>query len=187
MSAAGTPPVAAKSSTKWIVIALIVVGLGAVSAQFGPMIAAATREGGITSSHRPVDLARTQPVSAAFSRLSSGGGPPEDVLASLAAPRGSATVGTDDYDGNSGTYDRAVDLSGPMTQEAVLSFYETYLPEKGWSVKGEYPVPNASGREVIATRAGSDGYEWEVAVADPAPQRSAHTFQIRLQLVDDEE
>jgi len=185
------PGARAPGRKRWIVGALVAIAVGTAAGQFIPMIAAAVHEAGRNG--HPGDLLPTErasglSVAGAFAAISDGSAPPKDILDALAVPYGSDETGTANYDGGAGTFDRAVDFSvGGSTD--VLAFYRGFLPSHGWKLKGTYPVPNSKGEEVLATRAGSDGFDWTAAIADPAPGQvrpvGSASFQLRLQLAGD--
>lgn len=92
------------------------------------------------------------------------GTPPADVLGSLVLPVGSATLSSKPWDG-------ATQFSGTMTfrlassQESVVDFYRAELRARGWSKPDVGPAHGKKGAtEVLAQRASSDGWYWEVGV-----------------------
>ncbi|MGD0943524.1 MAG: hypothetical protein ABR972_04505 [Acidimicrobiales bacterium] len=102
-------------------------------------------------------------ASGVLQRISSGGTPPPDILAALVVPNGARIMGTTTQDADVDQYDRAIKLQISTTSGQLLEFYRTELKRARWSLLGTYPLPNA-GSELLAQRAASDGYEWEVGV-----------------------
>lgn len=92
------------------------------------------------------------------------GTPPSDVLRSIVVPVGSATVSSKPWDGTT-------QFSGEMTfrlsasQAAVVSFYRAELRARGWSISSVGAAEGHAGStEVLAQRASSDGWYWEIGI-----------------------
>ena len=102
-------------------------------------------------------------ASAVLQRLVSGGTPPADVLRALVVPDGARIVSTTTQDAGVDQYDRSIYFELDTKSATLVKFYRTELQRARWSVLGAYPLPKG-GTEVLAQRAGSDGYEWEVGV-----------------------
>ncbi len=185
ISAGGIP--ASARSRKWIVAAMAITAALAASAQFVPMIFAASHSRGANdraaAASGRAQSVPGQPIATSFGPLDAGGEPPSNVLAALEIPAGSEVVERKSFDGNAGSYDRAVTFSSSLGSAEILAFYKGSLARHGWKVSGEFPVPHAPGREVLAQHAGDDGNYWEVGVSTPRP----HSFAVRIQLVDNQE
>ncbi len=102
-------------------------------------------------------------ASQVLARISSGGTPPPDILGSLVVPNGARIVATTAQDADVDQYDRSIYFELGSNSTELLRFYRTELHRAGWSLLGTYRLP-AGGDELLARRAGSDGYEWEVGV-----------------------
>lgn len=92
------------------------------------------------------------------------GTPPSDVLRSIVVPKGSAAVSSKPWDGTT-------QFSGEMTfrldtsQASVVSFYRAELSARGWSISSVGAAEGHAGStEVLAQRASSDGWYWEIGV-----------------------
>jgi len=96
-------------------------------------------------------------------RISSDGTPPRDVLEALVLPNGAQIISTSAQDAGVAQYDRSMYFEIDTTSTELLEFYQVELKRARWSLLGVYPIPGA-GKEVLARRTGSDGYEWEVGV-----------------------
>ena len=111
------------------------------------------------------------PAAAVLQRISSGGIPPSDVTGALVVPGGARIMGTTAADAGVDQYDRSLKLQVTTGLGELLKFYRIELKQAHWSVLGTYSL-SGSGSEVLAQRASSDGYEWEVGVtvtpANPA-------------------
>lgn len=99
--------------------------------------------------------------------ITSGGTPPSDVLGALVVPGGARIVGTSSQDASVDQYDRSMRFQVTTTSSQLVSFYRIELKRAHWSMLGTYKT-SKSATEVLAQRAGSDGYEWEVG-AEVAP------------------
>jgi len=119
----------------------------------------------VTGLATPVPGISLQAVAAAevLQRISSGGAPPSDVVGALVVPNGARIMGATAQDAGVDQYDRSLKLQVTTGSGELLKFYKTELKRAHWSVFGTYPLPG-SGSEVLAQRASSDGYEWEVGV-----------------------
>jgi hypothetical protein len=106
-------------------------------------------------------------ASSVLQRISSGGTPPSDVLGALVVPEGARIGGTTTEDAGIDQYDRSISFQLSTTSGELVKFYQTELKRARWAMLGTYQVAG-QGTEVLAQRAGSDGYEWEVgAVVKP--------------------
>jgi hypothetical protein len=96
-------------------------------------------------------------------RISSGGIPPADILGALVVPNGARIVSTTAQDAGVDQYDRSIYFQLDTDSTELLEFYRTELRRARWSLLGTYPLPSG-GSELLAQRAASNGYEWEVGV-----------------------
>lgn len=92
------------------------------------------------------------------------GTPPSDVLGALVVPARVTTVASAPWNGST-QYSAKISFRVPASQEAVVSFYRSELHARGW---GSISTGAARGRkgatEVLAQKASSDGWYWEVGV-----------------------
>jgi hypothetical protein len=102
------------------------------------------------------------PASRVLDRVSSAGEPPSNIVKSLAVPNGVTVTGVRGNDAGVAQFDRSVLMSSDASVKAVTRFYSVELPRANWSLIGVYRRPH--GTELLAQRAGNDGYEWEVGV-----------------------
>jgi hypothetical protein len=96
-------------------------------------------------------------------RIASGGTPPADILGALVVPDGAKIGSTTTEDAGVDQYDRSISFQILTTSPQLLKFYTTALKRDRWSLLGTYAIAG-QGTEILAQRAGSDGYEWEVGV-----------------------
>lgn len=106
-------------------------------------------------------------ASGVLRQIAGGGTPPADILASLVVPSGARIIGTTNQDASVDQYDRSMRFQVTTDSSQLVSFYRTELKRAHWSLLGTYKT-SATATEVLAQRAGSDGYEWEVG-AEIAP------------------
>ncbi len=107
---------------------------------------------------------RAEPATATLRPIERPGTPPSDVLSSIVLPVGTAVVSSTPWNG-------ATQFNGKMTfhlpgsQAAVVAFYRAELKANGWSISS---VGAARGQqnatEVLAQRASSDGWYWEIGI-----------------------
>jgi hypothetical protein len=103
-------------------------------------------------------------ASGVLQRIAGGGTPPSDVLGALVVPQGARIGSTTTEDAGVDQYDRSISFQLSTTSGELVKFYQTELKRARWSMLGTYQVAG-QGTEVLAQRAGSDGYEWEVGVS----------------------
>ena len=103
------------------------------------------------------------PAAAVLQRISSDDIPPGDIAGSLVVPNGARIMGTTVADAGVDQFDRSLKLQVTTSLAALVKFYRIELARARWSVLGIYPF-KGSGSEVLAQKASSNGYEWEVGV-----------------------
>lgn len=112
------------------------------------------------------------PAGPDLARIASAGQPPADVVDALVVPAGARVTGTRDEDAGVSQYDRSIELSVPATPSELRAFYRAELAHLHWTFLGEVPLDGGQGTEILAKRASTDGYYWEVGVlitpAEPA-------------------
>jgi hypothetical protein len=151
--------------------ALVVVGIAALllllfgigSAVTGSHGATPAPPGRVAHSALPAEPARV-----ALRPIERAGTPPPDVLSSLVVPKGAATSSATRWDGET-QYSAKMAFRLGASQAAIVQFYRTELRARGWSivsVGAAHDAPRST--EVLAQRASSDGWYWEVgAVVSP--------------------
>jgi hypothetical protein len=149
-------------------LALIVVGIAGGLMVLGTVAAVLT---GGTPAPLPssTPTARGSPIRAVAARpeLSSiitAGLPPDDVLASLALPRGTRVISGSAVDNGIGLYDHAVGFSVSASEQDVIEFFRAQLPSERWHVLSEGPASVRSDYQIVSQHPGSNGYEWELGV-----------------------
>jgi hypothetical protein len=179
----------------WIV--LIVVGLATV----GITGMALTRPGGQATHAGTVPESLGLPARAVAGNFGAVGAKsqvPSDVLSAIYVPRTATVLGHSDQGRGVGAFDATIDFRTPASYDRVVSFFKAELTAGGWSLKSQGPATNASGEELLAWRAGSDGNYWEVGTVVSLPPSAATysgessqavggptSFQVRLFQVDE--
>lgn len=108
------------------------------------------------------------PAKGALGALVHGGTPPADVVDALPLPAGSTRVAVAPTRGIT-LFSASERFTVAGTQAAVVTFYRTELAALQWKILDVGPARGAAhATEVLAQRAGSDGWYWEVgAVVSP--------------------
>ena len=136
------------------------------------------------------------PAAPDLAPLVSSGEPPDDVVNSLVLPVGSVAGSVQDNTNSAESYDEQRSFTLNTSEQNVITFFEVELPARGWHVVSKGPPKNQSGFEVLAQRAGSDGYYWEVgAVVAPtsfsgsgsATKTGRTQYEIRLFQIQDDQ
>lgn len=145
-----------------LAVAVVIVGGGSALALVGapshhPVASQAK------SSKVPGAKLRAQPARAVLDRIAASGEPPADIVAALAVPAGSRYLGKRVNDRGLTQFDRTVKISVDAPVREVRTFYVRLLSQRHW-VTSSITTPSGGGSEVIATKAGSDGYQWTVGI-----------------------
>jgi hypothetical protein len=98
---------------------------------------------------------------------------PSDVLSAIYVPRTATMLGHVNQGRGVDAFDATVDFRTPASYDRVVSFFKAELTEDGWSLKSQGPATTASGEELLAWRAGSDGNYWEVGAVVSLPPSAA--------------
>lgn len=150
--------------------ALVVVGICAALLVAGSIAMDVTSGAPPKSVVPPVRTARGSPIAAEagkplMARVIAGGEPPLNIVDAIVVPRGALVTGSVDNGSGVGLYDRSLDLEVAATEAQVIAFYRAELPAEGWRVEDHGPAPRSPGAyEMLATKAGADGYYWDLAV-----------------------
>lgn len=105
-----------------------------------------------------------QPAAGALRPIRQAGTPPADIVDTLAVPVGATVVGHTPSTGIT-LYDARERFTVRGSQQSVLAFYRSELAAMKWKVTNVGPARRpADATEVLAQKAGSDGWYWEVGV-----------------------
>jgi hypothetical protein len=170
-----------------IAVTLVIVVLGLFAQGFQSSNPSESAPSSVTTAKgSPI---KAIPARADLSPLIQSGEPPDDIVNAVVLPVGSQpgavinnTLAAQDYDEQ-----RLFTLN--TSEQKIISFYEAELPAEGWHVQSKGLARNQAGFEVLAQRAGDDGYYWEIgAVVSPTtfPKSGPYVktgltqFEIRL-------
>ncbi len=126
-----------------------------------------------------------------FKPLEHAGEPPTDILSQLPVPVAASVLGHQNHDRGNGVYDRELDLRVDASYAQVVEFYQTALVSHHWVIISQGPPRTGTGRQLLARRASSDGFYWEVAATvrppDASPGTSTTGTPLQLRLLEAEE
>lgn len=133
------------------------------------------------SGHLPAGV-RLTTAAAAFAPLDARALVPPDVLDALPLPRGSVATARRNIDQGKGVFDRSVTFASTLTYATLAKLYPVAFHEKGWAVISVTRPHGRQGVEVLAKKAGSDGFYWEAGAVVPRPAQTQKraTFTLRL-------
>lgn len=115
----------------------------------GPVKGATLRAEAATSILRPIERPGT---------------PPADVLHSIVVPAGASAVSSKPWDGTT-QFSGEMTFRLPASQAAVVAFYRAELRARGWSISSVGAAEaDKNATEVLAQRASTDGWYWEIGV-----------------------
>jgi hypothetical protein len=143
---------------------VLLLALGIVVVGFAAMISwGSTRP---TAAPASVTTAKGSPLRAIpatsdLTPLISGGEPPNDIVNSLVLPKGSEAGAVIDNTNAAESYDEQRDFTLTAGAQKIITFFEVEFPAQGWHIVSTGKPKNQPGYEVLAQRAGSDGYYWE--------------------------
>jgi hypothetical protein len=180
-------------------LALIVVALAIVIIIAGLVIEGFGAPNPSLSSPASVATAKGSPLKAIPARsdltpLISSGEPPDDIVNAVVLPAGSEAGAVIDNTLSAQGYDEQRLFTVGSPEQKIITFYEVELPALGWHVESKGNARDQPGFEVLAQRAGSDGYYWEIGAvvspttfpsSGPAQKTGLTQFEIRLFQVSD--
>ncbi len=147
-------------------VALGVIAIGSL---------AAIPNGGGTGSGLPIPFSATS-AAPALAALAPGGLVPKDIANTILVPVGFAPVKYGNLNVYGTSFDRALVARVGLNPLQLERFFRAALPDEGWRIENVTRIPG--GEEIFATKAGSDGYYWEVGIKDPYGRRGE--VQLRL-------
>lgn len=105
-----------------------------------------------------------EPAAAALRPIRQAGTPPANIVDALAVPVGATLVGHTPSSAIT-LFDAQERFTVPGSQDGVIAFYRSELAAMKWHVDNVGPARGqADATEVLAQKAGSDGWYWEVGV-----------------------
>ena len=133
------------------------------------------------------------PAAPDLAPIISSGEPPDDIVNAIVLPAGSSPGAVIDDTSGAQSYDEQRMFEIVATEVPVITFFKVELAAQGWHIESTGPPKNQPGIEVLAQRAGSDGYYWEIGAvvspttfpsSGPAHARGQTEFEVRLFQVD---
>ena len=129
-----------------------------------------------------------QPAVKALKVIRRSGQPPGNIVNAVSIPVGARRVNFENNSVAAQEYDAQITLTTDASQGAVEHFYSLDLKKQGWQVFDTGPAAHQAGAlEVLAKKAGSDGFYWEQGVVVSAttfgagaPATGATSFRIEL-------
>jgi hypothetical protein len=106
---------------------------------------------------------RAQPAATDLKVIIVSGQPPGNIINAVGIPVGAVRVGHQSNSTAAQEYDAQITLRSDASQGALETFYMQLLKQKGWQIFDTGPAANHPGAlEVLAKKAGSDGFYWEL-------------------------
>lgn len=116
------------------------------------------------------------------------GQPPTNIVDAASIPQGARRTSFKNNSASAEAYDAQITMQIDQSEAAVENFYSKDLKKQGWQIFSTGPAVHvAGGLEVLAKKAGSDGFYWEMgAVISPtsfgagAPAAGSTSFSLEL-------
>ena len=131
---------------------------------------------------------RAQPAVKDLKVITVSGEPPGNIINAVSVPEVARRTSYRDNSVSAQQYDAQITLRADDSQAAVLNFYNKDLKKQGWQIFSTGPADHHPGSlEVLAKKAGSDGFYWQMGAvigattfgAD-APAAGSTSFTIEL-------
>jgi hypothetical protein len=160
----GAPPKA--FSMKWamlvpglgLLILVVFIGAGVLTSNPVQVPTKSTRSFSVSGS----DLLAV-PAGRDLKVITVSGQPPGNIVNALSIPEGAKEVSHQDDTASAQEYDAQVGLTIDATQGAVQNFYSKDLKQQKWQIFSTGPAAHdPTATEVLAKKAGSDGFYWEI-------------------------
>jgi hypothetical protein len=131
---------------------------------------------------------RAMPAAHDLKVITVSGQPPGNIINAVSVPVGSTRTSFVNNSAAAQQYDAQIQLSANYSQGAVEKFYTKAMRKQGWQIFSTGPADHAPGSiAVLAKKAGSDGFFWEMgAVVSPTtfgahgPAAGTTSFTVRL-------
>ncbi|MCL5973096.1 MAG: hypothetical protein M1557_01670 [Actinobacteria bacterium] len=153
------------------------VGVGAiVVVSIGTL--AAIPSGGQRPAQIPIPGSATTALGQ-LEKLGPDGTIPKNIAETVLIPVGAKAESYKNLNPNGANFDGYVLYRVPMSPPKALAFFKASLPDAGWHL---YDASATKGQDVIlASKAGNNGFYWEVGIKDPYPAHSAGSqLQLRI-------
>jgi hypothetical protein len=131
---------------------------------------------------------RAEPAARTLQVITVSGQPPGNIVNAVSIPQGATRVSFQNNTEAAQQYDAQVTLTTDASQGAVVNFYSKDLKQQGWQNLSTAPADHNPGAlEVLAKKAGSDGFYWQIGVVVSAttfgagaPPAGATRFTLEL-------
>lgn len=104
------------------------------------------------------------PISPFAPYATPGGEPPPNIVHSVVFPKGTSAPTVKPNQGQPTSFDRALVFHSPASSQALYTFFHEQMNGRGWRIFSTGAPVNAPGVEVLAQKAGNDGWYWEQGV-----------------------
>jgi len=131
---------------------------------------------------------RAQPAAHDLLAITRSGQPPGNIINAASVPVGATRTSFQNNSAGAQSYDAQITLSDDQSQTALENFYTKVLKKQGWQTFDTGPADNNPGAlEVLAKKAGSDGFYWELGAVvsattfgPDAPSAGKTSFTLEL-------
>lgn len=90
--------------------------------------------------------------------------PPANIVNSVYVPQEVSFVGEIYTGGQASSYDRSLAYSSPVSEGALYSYFHTVMTAAGWKIFSIAAPAGSKGIQLLAQKAGDDGFYWEEGV-----------------------
>jgi hypothetical protein len=165
------------------VILVVFIGAGFVTSN--PIQRPTTSTGSFSVAGTPL---RAKPAAQDLKVITVSGQPPGNIVNAVAIPVGSRRTAYVNNSASAGAYDAQITLSSDDSQAALETFYTKDMKKQGWQIFSTGPADHHPGAlEVLAKKAGSDGFYWEMGAVvsattfgPSAPAAGVTSFSLEL-------
>jgi hypothetical protein len=145
-----------------------------------------------TSTHSfsvPGTALRAKPAANDLKPITVSGQPPGNIINAVSVPVNATRVSYQNSSASEqGAYDAHITLTADDSQAALENFYSKDLKKQGWQIFSTGPAAHHPGAlEVLAKKAGADGFYWEMGATVSAttfganaPAAGSTSFTIEL-------
>jgi hypothetical protein len=99
-----------------------------------------------------------------FTPLVVAGEPVSDILDAVVIPAGATQLAIPQVGGEATSFDHSIVFSSPASEQALYTFFHDEMTANGWRIFSTGAPANEKGVELLAQKAGSDGWYWEQGV-----------------------
>ncbi len=100
----------------------------------------------------------------AFTHYVVNGIPPANIVNSVFVPLETTFAGEIYTGGQASSYDRRLRYTSPRAEGALYSYFHALVTSQGWKIFSVSAPTGSTGVEILAQKAGDDGFYWEEGV-----------------------